>query len=365
MALRPTAILIACLIASVVFFWGRPAPAEDLVSGPAPGSKLTPVKVYAPLGPHAGKEFDAAEVLGGGPGLVLFVHELSRNTAPLIGGLDKLAEEYAPARFHSFTVALLADRTAAEKQLQHSSTALGLKNPMVLSLDGAEGPGSYALNRKCTLTVLTVKGGAVHTSFGLTDTGRQDLPRFRELIEAVTGPLRQVFAASLPEDPKALREKALDLALEVHRLRLELEELRADVERRSARDRMQPGREMRRDAAERGTDAASAGRRPAADADPKREGKPPEDPELESLLRQIIRKTKTAEEIDDLFARVEKRIEGDAGLRRQALDMFRLMLFYDHYGNDESRARAKKFVEAHAERPAEKPAPPEGAKKEL
>ena len=77
------------------------APCQDLRSGPRPGAPLAPVMVYAPDGPRAGAEFDAAAALGQGPGALLFVHEITRNVAPVIRGLDDLAAEYAILGFRS------------------------------------------------------------------------------------------------------------------------------------------------------------------------------------------------------------------------------------------------------------------------
>jgi hypothetical protein len=216
----------------------RPLPAQDLVSGPEAGRPVTPIRVYAPAGPRAGTEFDVAEAIGAAPGAILFVHEISRNTAPVIGGLDALALEAGLLGFRAFTVALAGDRTAAETQLRNSSAALRLVNPMLLSLAGAEGPGNYALNRKCTLTLVLVKDGKVHRSVPFTDTGRQDLPRIRELIQEVTGPipadeagLRAAAGASLPDDVAALKERVVSLTLALVALRRQMQEQQAGARR--------------------------------------------------------------------------------------------------------------------------------------
>lgn len=207
--------------------------AFDLVfSGPAAGTKLTPVRAYAPLGPYAGREFDAAAEIGDRPGALLFLHEMTRNTYHVIRGLDELASEYALAGFRSFTLRLADDRTAAETAITsrngsdtggHRFSAVGkfgalhLRNPIALSLDGSDGPGNYALNRKAVLTLVMVKGGEVIRSVAYTDTGVQDLAGIRKLVEQSIGPiptedaaLRKWITDRLPAGRDELRKLAVE-----------------------------------------------------------------------------------------------------------------------------------------------------------
>ncbi len=237
---------LVVLLALLLPLLAPTCPAQDLASGPEAGRPLTPIRVYAPSGQRAGTEFDVAKAIGDAPGAVLFVHEVSRNTAPVIGGFDLLGLEFGLLGFRGFTVTLAADRTAAETQLKNSSDAMHLANPMVLSLDGAEGPGNYALNRKCTLTLVVVKDGKVQRSVAFTDTGRQDLPRIREWIQEVAVPLprdeaalRAAAIAHLPEDAAALKEQLVSLTLTLVKLRRQQQEQQG-----RAREGMQrPGRE--------------------------------------------------------------------------------------------------------------------------
>nr|NIP96381.1 hypothetical protein [Akkermansiaceae bacterium] len=197
-----------------------------LVSGPAAGSELTPVKCYATDGPYRGEEFDAVGKLGDSPGALLFVHELTRNTAPVLRGLDDLASEFSILGFKSFTILLTGDRTAGESQLKRVNGSLRLANPIVLSIDGAEGPGNYALNRKAALTLVFAGDGKVVESMALTDTGPNDVPVIREAIEGITGKipedpaeLKKLIAGRLPGDPDRLKQFATEQAVELRRLR--------------------------------------------------------------------------------------------------------------------------------------------------
>lgn len=310
----------------------------QLTSGPEAGAALTKVDVYAPLGPRAGTTFDAAAALGQGPAALLFLSELTRNVAPMVRGLDRLAQEYGLLGFRSFTVVLADDRTAAENQIERSSPALGLGNPMVLSVDGSDGPGAYGLNRKCTLTLVLAKDGRVVRSVGFTDTGPQDVPELESWISELTGPmprdlagLRTLLERRFPGADAELLDFTASLMQQVRRL--EQNNARMAGNRRTDRADAAQDRPMRAERAER-------------NADRPREGKPPEDAELRELLRQVIQKTATAADLDAAFAAIDARVGDDAGLRAQAVEMFKLVIGLE-YGTDDARARCKRYVDAH------------------
>ena len=207
------------------------ADAQTIVSGPQAGIPLTPVKVYDGLGAHAGKEFDAAGEIGRNPGALLFVHMMTRNTYHVIRGLDQLAGRNALMGFKSYTIYLTADRTSGENQARQRNGlatgghkfsvtgkfgALKLENPIMLSLDGKDGPGNYALNRRAVLTLVMLRDGKVHSSHAFTDTGEQDLPLLERLVAEVVGPipegamgLKKIRDERLPKETAQLRKLAV------------------------------------------------------------------------------------------------------------------------------------------------------------
>jgi hypothetical protein len=69
-----------CLLALVLAL--SSAAAQERVSGPEPGRALPPVRVYTAAGAAAG-ELDVATRLQQDGGALLFVHELTRETAPV------------------------------------------------------------------------------------------------------------------------------------------------------------------------------------------------------------------------------------------------------------------------------------------
>ena len=326
---RPLAVLAASLL--MPFLAAQDTP--ELSSGPAVGIDLPACAVYAPSGPFAGTEFDAAQRIGKGPGVLLFVHELTRNTAPMITGLDRLAVQLAWTGLETHTIRIAADRNEAEAAVKRSSDALQLHRPVLVSTDGGEGPGGYALNRKAMLTLVLAKDGKVVRSIAFTDTGRADLTKLRGLVEEVAGPiptdakaLREAMEQRLTRDPERLRQLTIELALLLQRT-----------------ERTNDQRMQRNARPEAPADAAKPG-----DVVPQRprEGKPPEDDELRALLRRAIQKAATEEELDTVFAAVTKRVGDDAALQKQALDMWKLMLSLD-YGNEDGKRRARAWVEKH------------------
>ena len=340
----PLALLCSWLAGGSLIAQDADAGADALSSGPPAGAKLTAAPCYASSGRLAGQEFDAAENLGSGPGALLFVHELSRNNAPVIRGLDQLAAEFSIAGFRSFTILLGDDRTAAEDQLKRVNGSLRLANPMVLSTDGAEGPGNYALNRKCTLTLILVNGGTVHRSIALTDTGPGDIPKIRGWIEEVTGALpqdegelRELIARNLPADAGELKAIAADQALELRRLRAQVANLR---QRQAAR----PMATERPQARMREGDPNSPAR-PRPQPNPNRVGKPPEDSQLNTLLRDFIRKTNDPARADKVYADIVARAAESAELNAEVIEMFKLMLsFRDNYGIPHAQSLAETFL---------------------
>jgi len=113
--------------------------------------------------------------------------------------------------------------------------------------------------------------------------------------------------------------------------------------------------QMRGQGASRGGEASRSGgeRRPgnpktATDAKPKRQGAPPKDPELNSLLRSFIRKTHENARVEEIFADIETRAGQSEALMGEAVEMFKLMLSYrDNYGTRHAQSLAEDFLGKH------------------
>lgn len=368
---------------------------QELNTGPAAGTALTPVKAYGVGGPHpgafAGKEFDVAGEIGDGPGAILFMHELTRNILPVVRGLDQFGAEYSLKGFKTFVLMLSPDRTAAESRLKAVNGSLKLRNPVVLSLDGAEGPGNYALNRKATLSLVLVDKGKVVRTHAYTDVNAEDEGILRGWVEEIVGSIpenlgeyRQLAKANLPKEAGALRSLAVEQAVEIKRLQAQVKRLKEQQggryggmrpDRRNMQRGAQP--QMRREGAARegeakrpdsrrgeGAPKRSEGRggegsrrggerdmkkESGGDAKPQRQGRPPEDPQLNSLLRSFIRQTNDDARADEVFAQIAARAKESDALRAEAVEMFKLMLsFRDRYGTKHAQELAEGFLKENA-----------------
>ncbi|MFT4690310.1 MAG: hypothetical protein ACJASX_001527 [Limisphaerales bacterium] len=204
--------------------------AQELKTGPPEGTVLTPVRVYANSGPYSGREFDAAAEIGQGNGALLFIHQLTRNGLPTLRALDDYAAQYGILNFKSFTLLLAGDRTSAENRLKSANGSLRMRNPIAVCLDGAEGPGNLALNRKCVQSLLLIRAGKIVKSIALTDIADEDRENVRKWIQEVTGPLPvettdylKLVDRKLPTDAAALKEFVTAQSIELHRVHRELE----------------------------------------------------------------------------------------------------------------------------------------------
>ncbi len=317
-----------------------------LQSGPPAGMQLTPVQVYAPTGPYQGKTFDAAKEIGNGPGVLMFIHVVNREVAAMIRGLDTLGREYGILGFKSFGIHLGSDRTQAEEAAQRFSRALRMHNPILVSTDGHEGPGDYALNRKAFLTVVVVNKGAVKESICITDTGPKDVPRLQKWIESVAGklPKNGVELARLqPDDPVKLKQLIAKLYDQNRRQAEQFKQQQQRRGRNNQRRRRNPGRRGRD--MERGRGRGNA-QRPTSRPAKGLPGKIPDDPELESLMRGLVGKFNTNDDVDDMFERIEDRVGEDRQLRQAAVEGFKRLLSMT-YGTEYARKRFRKYVAKH------------------
>lgn len=361
--------LPAALVLALALPVGAQEAGVDRVSGPEAGRPLPAIRVYVPVGAQAGKEIDLGRILGKDTGCLLFIHELTRNTAPVIRGLDQMARERRLLGFRYFPVLLHPDRTQAETRLKAVNGSLRMTSPIVLSLDGGEGPGELALNRKCTLTLILTKDGKVARSVGFTDTGMNDVPRVKRWIAEVAGTLpetaaewRERLADRLPKDSGGLQERLVEALLANQKLRTELRRVQGQLRQaqranRNPRRRNNAGRRrdpnaMRR-GAERGANRGAARgaergatSRPANAGDAARgklKGKAPEDEVLRGLIRPFINKLATTEKIDDLYLEITTHADTSKDLQKQVYDMFRLVLSAK-YGTEYARKVAEKHV---------------------
>ena len=146
---------------------------DEAFSGPQVGERLVPFTARGTSGDVAGKEFDLVKTADGKPTFVIFVHEVTRPSL----GLTRLIMSYAATRASdglvSGVVFLSADPTETENWMKRASNALPKDVAIGISPDGQEGPGAYGLNRNVALTVLVGKENKVTANFALVQPSIQ------------------------------------------------------------------------------------------------------------------------------------------------------------------------------------------------
>lgn len=151
---------------------------DPVVSGPQVGEKIVPFKVRLVLGEKTGKETEFALPSHAGPQLLIFVHEVNRQTVALTRVLGNYSQSRAKDGVATAVVWLGDDVTETENNINRMKHALAEKAPTGISLDGREGPGAYGLNRKASLTILVANQNKVTANFALVQPSLQaDLPK--------------------------------------------------------------------------------------------------------------------------------------------------------------------------------------------
>ena len=161
---------------------------EPLFSGPQPGEKLPAFVARGVFDEAAGTEVDFVTSADQQPIVLIFVHDVNRQSVSLVRILSQYTSEKAADKVTTGVILLHDDVTEAENTLKRIRHALAPKAPVAVSLDGKEGPGSYGLNRNVMLTILVGQKGRVSANFALVQPSLQvDLPKILEAIVALTG----------------------------------------------------------------------------------------------------------------------------------------------------------------------------------
>ncbi|MFO0906242.1 MAG: hypothetical protein U0939_24760 [Pirellulales bacterium] len=161
---------------------------DPVFSGPQVGEKLPPFRVRGVFDDDAGMELDFVKRADGKPLVLIFVHDVNRQSISMTRVLSQYTHSRAAEGLATGIVWLDDDATAAETMLNRIKHALTPQAPVGISLDGVEGPGSYGLNRKVMLTILVAKDNRVAANFALIQPSLQvDLPKILAAVVAVAG----------------------------------------------------------------------------------------------------------------------------------------------------------------------------------
>ncbi len=161
---------------------------EEVFSGPQAQERLVPFHVRSLSAPDAGKQVDYVTNAKGKPLLLVFVHDVNRQSIALVRTLTAYSAKRLDDGLHTGVIMLHDDASEAEKNFQRMKHALNADTPTGISLEGREGPGSYGLNRLVTLTILLSKDDKVVANYALVQPSLQvDLPKIVKSITEVVG----------------------------------------------------------------------------------------------------------------------------------------------------------------------------------
>ena len=161
---------------------------DEVFSGPQVGESLPTFVFRETLGDGAGTDVDLVAKTGDGALLLIFVHDVNRQSISMTRILSRYAQKRSADGLTTGVIFLADDPTVAEETVQRIRHALTPGVATGVSLEGREGPGSYGLNRNVMLTILVAKQGVVTGNFALVQPSLQaDLPKMLESIVGTIG----------------------------------------------------------------------------------------------------------------------------------------------------------------------------------
>ncbi|MBU6175477.1 MAG: hypothetical protein KGQ60_16840 [Planctomycetes bacterium] len=161
---------------------------EAIFSGPQVGEALPSFEVLGVLDDSAGKKINFVENAGDRPIVLVFVHDVNRQSISMTRVLTNYTTSRSMDGLQTGVVWLDEDRANGEATIRRVRHALAKNAPIGVSMDGREGPGSYGLNRKVMLTILVGKNRKVSANYALIQPSLQvDLPKILRSITEVVG----------------------------------------------------------------------------------------------------------------------------------------------------------------------------------
>ncbi|MGY8767142.1 MAG: hypothetical protein ACKVH8_01760 [Pirellulales bacterium] len=157
-------------------------------SGPQVGEKLPPFQIKGVFGENAGKEINVIEDADGKPILLIFFHAKTRIAFNLTNTMMKFAATKSKAGLTSCVVFLTDDLPTTETWMKAVKKHLPEGVIFGITQDGIEGPGAYGLNRNVSLTILVGNENKVTSNFALLQPSTQvDGPKILKAVVDVTG----------------------------------------------------------------------------------------------------------------------------------------------------------------------------------
>ena len=162
---------------------------DPVFSGPQAGEKLAALPFTSTAGKTAEQKLDLMAEAKNKPVVVVFMHQKNRPAFALARTVMQLAENRGPEKITGGFIYLDDDQTAANQWMSQIGPRYFPKGiHMGVSVDGAEGPGAWGLNREVAMTVVVGKDGKATANFALVQPSVQsDGPKIFAAIGKALG----------------------------------------------------------------------------------------------------------------------------------------------------------------------------------
>jgi hypothetical protein len=154
---------------------------DTFTSGPRVGEKVGDFGIQGVLGDQAGKERRFEKETKDKPGVLIFVHKLTRPTLRLLRPIDDFAA--SEPKLYAEIVFLAENTEKMEAYLKTAEKSLNLKAPVGVCVEGKDGPNGFGLNDNVGVTILvTGADRKVQANFAWPDPNETDA---RKVIAAM------------------------------------------------------------------------------------------------------------------------------------------------------------------------------------
>jgi len=179
---------LSVLIAMLLLVSGVSAQDEKVYSGPQAGETLPEFTMKLGFGEKSGQTVDLVKQAGENPVVLIFVHKRSRPAFALANSVMKYCNREGGDKLTRGICFLTADPTETQTWMSRIKNYFPKGIPVGFSGEGIEGPGQLGLNRNVELTVLVAKSKKVTANFALVQPGAHaDGPKILAAIAEATG----------------------------------------------------------------------------------------------------------------------------------------------------------------------------------
>ena len=329
---------------SMSYSWAQENQTEQpaVFSGPQVGEPLPGFEMKIAFGTNAGKELDLITQAEEKPIVMIFVHQRSRPAFGLANAVMRYCNQEGGDKLARGICFLTADPTDTQNWLEKIQKYFPAGTPVGYSLEGVEGPGAYGLNRNVQLTVLVGKSKQVAANFALVQPGAHaDGPQILEAIAAAIGDkekpdinkylnrnqaiqdapiaidpglmkvIRQL--GSKDASPETVGESIAEIKAMIQGNQPLQQQLGIVMRRWQQQNRIQSiGNQEQQDQLQ--TWATRFGPQPRG-----RMNRSQNDPKLTSMLRSLIQKTNSDEQVEQAAGEIESYVESNPAAKKQLI----------------------------------------------